>query len=477
MKLRKLNKNNKIFITILAASVLLIFSGIILFIVYKVKELNIRYDVTEKSSVYNTSNELVYIENNTYAKKNLLGNYYVVVDEDKVSVGSNPVIYNEETKDILLLGTFFEIMANGEINKLKGETIITSSDINRIYKIDDRKYLIIGNKITTKDGALNTTGYLLVNIDKKGNAYVYNQEGSHKTFSELVIATSDYEFNVNTESLIRDGETIDLSKINGSTNEYVAPEVPDNTTDNTTGEGGSGSGEGEGDGEGSGSGSGNGTGEGGGLGENIYPEGNHVVITGTVLEQKYISRKTSIIGLETTTSEIKINYIVYDPFSEFKSLYVVVTNNGQSVGTYEMNLGLTNHTLSGLRASENYELNFYYSFVDNTGTTQNVLFDTLKTSTKSINASITLEKISPNSVRYIVKVEGGYVLDSANVALYIDGVLVNNAAIDTVQAASKTGYTGEINYDANGNFAILRLTDCVYQGEVINTSATYKYKI
>jgi len=106
-----------------------------------------------------------------------------------------------------------------------------------------------------------------------------------------------------------------------------------------------------------------------------------------------------------------------------------------------------------------------------------VLFDSVLVQTKNINGNITLEKVSNNSVRYILKIDGDYKLDSANVAMYIDGVLVAKDAVNGKDAASKDGFISTITYEGIGDFVVLKLEDCIYNGAQVAIDASYKYKL
>ena len=174
--MRKLNKKNKTYIIVLSILTLILLGAILIFIGFKIKELNTKYDIALGSVVYDNNNEIVHIKEDTYAKKDLLGRYYVMNGEDKTNVGQAPVFFTSSMKEIKLLGTFYEILKNGEINKLKGETIVNSTASSRIFKIDDRKYLVIAPSIKSGDGSLNASDYLLINIDKAGNGYLFNDE-------------------------------------------------------------------------------------------------------------------------------------------------------------------------------------------------------------------------------------------------------------------------------------------------------------
>ena len=445
--MRKLDKKNKTFIIALSALTILVLAVIIGFIIVKIGKTTVKYDILSSSFVYNSSKELISIKEDAYAKRNVFDNYYVVLEDEKVSVGSKPVFYNERTREIKLLGTFYEVSKNGEVTKYNGETIIESVNTPRLFKISDRRYLVIAPVIRTDDNSLHANDYLLVDIDRAGNAYLYNNNVNIKTFSDLVLVTDAFRFDVSREYLIIDKETIDLAKVNGSTNEHDRTII-----DNGDGDGNGGEGEG---------------------GNPATPENE--VLEPEIIE-RYVSRKTTITGLETTDKEIKVDYVVYDPFNEYEEVYVNVYANGALVGKYNLGIALTSLTISSLKAYTNYSLEFYYSYRDDAGILRTIQFDTAKVMTKKIKASLSLEKVSDSVVRYILIVEGGYRLDSASVEMYIDDKLVGTDVVNTTQAATESGYKGSITYEGTGDFVTLKLTDCIYNGEAMDIESSYKYK-
>lgn len=457
--MRKLDKKNKLFITALSAFVILVFIGLSIFIVYKIGQTSIKYNVKNNSYVYNNAGELININEDGYVKKNLTDKYILYTGDEKINIGSNPAIFNQSIRELKLLGTFYEVSKNGEVAKIKGENDINTNGSSKLYKISDRRYLVVSPNIKSEDGSLNTTDYLLINIDKVGNSYLYNNKINIKTFSDLKIVTDGFTFNVNEEKLVIENEVIDLAKINGSTNTYTKPADE---------------GEGEGDGEGEGGGSGNGSGS--GEGENIYPEPEKIIETETVTVNKYIARKTTIMNIESTTSEISVNYIVYDPFSEYTEVYANLYQNGNFIKKFTLQEALTNLKITGLNVNKEYRLDFHYSYNDADGNPKDNLFDTAYVTTKNINANISLEKTSQSVVRYILKVDK-YTLDSATVSMYIDGVKVASDEVNTALAATSGGFAGSINYEGSGDFVILKLENCIYNGEKIEIDASYKYKI
>ena len=60
------------------------------------------------------------------------------------------------------------------IDVTDGETVIKSSVITKFYKLADRKYLVVDKDIKTSDGLLSTNEFLMIDLDKVGNATLVN---------------------------------------------------------------------------------------------------------------------------------------------------------------------------------------------------------------------------------------------------------------------------------------------------------------
>ena len=132
--MRKLNKKNKTYIAILLTFVVIVFIATAVFAYFKIKDMNIKYNVSKDSYFFNSKKELVYSSEDTYAKKDFLGRYYINIEGKKVYLGNSGVIYNASSRNVTLLGIFYEILKNGEVEKLKGESIISCTKENRIFK-------------------------------------------------------------------------------------------------------------------------------------------------------------------------------------------------------------------------------------------------------------------------------------------------------------------------------------------------------
>jgi len=272
--MRKYDIKSKKYIGVIIGIALII---IIIFSIFLKKVLDvgkIEYAIDANSVVFDADKNMYTTDKDATLKVKWSGNYYMLYEEDMINLTNHSVIYNLNTADLKLYGTFYEVLNTGDVEILKDETVIESSVKSHFYKLDDRKYLIVDRTIESDDGLLVTSNYLLINLDKSGNATLLNNNVNVKTFRPKVLKTSAYTFDISNEILNFGGEDIDLKEIIGSTNQYGklggngsggAGGNTSGVTSGTAGDG-TGSGGGSGGGSGSGSGSGDGTGTGGGSG-------------------------------------------------------------------------------------------------------------------------------------------------------------------------------------------------------------------
>ena len=77
--MRKLNSKNKLLILGLSIFTFLVLSAVCVFIIFKIKDYNVKYDVSSISYLYNKDKELITVKNNSYIKKDFIGNYYLYI--------------------------------------------------------------------------------------------------------------------------------------------------------------------------------------------------------------------------------------------------------------------------------------------------------------------------------------------------------------------------------------------------------------
>lgn len=478
------------------------------------------------------------------------GDYYLKYNDKDNDIGTHAVIYNSNNGDTALYGKFYEVTKEGEVEVIKGENIIKSSVNSKFFKLADRKYLIIDRTIESSDSSFVTSNYLIINLDKLGNATLLNDKTSYKTIKPTILRTSAYVFDIANEKINFGGEDIDLKKIIGSTNEYdedtydLNANVKDEEGTGTgSGEGtasgaGGGSGEGaggggigssdssggstgEGDGTGIGSGGGSGSGNGIGVGgegngtgtgsggggngsggtegTNTQTNGNGTtaggsstsnnnydsgISDGAVQEIVNATKNTSVIRVTPNISSILIDYVVYDPKNEYKSVYVEVENSmTNQVNVIYLSKTDTNINISDLTPNVYYNLTFKYSYYDDNQRLKEYKFDEVGVFTKIPKIVLTATKIANNKLYYKITLDKNYTITGGTINLYLNDQFTNISG--SIPTGEKSTITGEDCYIDLSNLELstntenvlnIRLVSLSFNTYTINPGINYKFK-
>lgn len=478
------NKRSFIIIVVLAIFIVCIFS---LFIYKYSKASKIEYTIESGTILQDVEKNYITVDDDAILKIRWNGDYYLVYNDEKINLSDKVIAYNSLTGSMKLYGNFYEIASDGKIIENKNETVLPNTTDSKFYKLDDREYLLIDRKIYSDDYSIEANNYLLVELDKAGNAKLSNDKVNLKTISPTKLVTSKYTFDIANELLNFGEYDIDLKKIIGSTNQYV-PEEED-----------SGSGEGNDDGaEGDNQiGAGIGTGQVGGAG-NVVNNND----TGNVPDMDEILDKvkmTSVIRVVEGLTQIDIDYVIYDPYNEYKSVYVEVISSG-NIDVVHLSKTDTHLVLNNLRADTGYKLNFIYttSNVDEETGTSSVVphtFEEFELRTLKPQYSISINKISKvyNTLTYKVNLESGFNISKVNVNLSFDYEEINSetsevtkktASIDgSVDITSvSSGYIlGDFNidgYNINADTLLKLTVKSVVASDVeipINSSSTFRF--
>ena len=459
------------------------------------------------------------------------GDYYLKYQEKDYDLGPHSVVYNSTNGDMSLYGKYYEVNRDGKVDIKKGETKVKSSVNSKFYKLADREYLIIDRTIESKDSSFVTSNYLIINLDKLGNATLLNDKTSYKTIQPTVLRTSAYTFDIANEKLNFGGEDIDLKKIIGSTNEYDEEtydlnktKTEDDTTENNDNKnGGSGTGSGTGTGNG-GSGSGGsggsgtetgngGTGNGSGMGgsgitgaadaaglNNFGTNNNGTTIGNTsTINNNYSSqvsnnavqqiinatKNTSVIRVTSAINTISVDYVVYDPDNEYKSVYVEVENTTNSqVNTIYLSKTDTNIVIRDLSPNVFYVLTFKYTYNDNNNILKQYTFDEVGVYTDIPNMNITATKITNKKIYYKISIDGKYTISGGSVNLYLNdqytGISSSISAKGSVNEISGSDCFLDISSlnlsKANNDVLEIKLVSLSFNTYTINPSISYKFK-
>ena len=464
--MRKYDKRNKIYFGIVLVASLILIIIFSFFIAKVIKNGKIEYFIDEGSILYDKDKNLIKLESESVLKIKWNDEYYLMEDKNMYLLGTNSIIYNP-SKDIMqLYGKYYEVTSGGEDNVIvyEDETVVRTTE-SKFLKIADRKYLIIDPVIKTENGSLNTKNYLIVELDKMGNATLINNEVNLKTFEPTTIITSNFTFDIANEQLTISDQIIDLKKIIGSTNEYVKPEdkpsdgEDDNSSDNNTGNNDGNTSEG-----------GNNEGQTGGNNNNNDDENIDDIIDKT--------KTTSIISVNPSVGNISIDYVIYDPLNEYESVFVEVRDDNNtlvSVGYFDkMN---TNFIITGLKANITYNLTFKYVYYRE-GVRVEEKFDEASVTVGKPSISLRVDKVTSKTIYYTVLLDKDYSLDTLTVNLVSD--LEDGSQIklyntfDSNTLANKESVSGSFNYSNIGQFATLYINNVKFSGYPIDIDAKYK---
>lgn len=467
MKLRKYDLRNKrsfLIVGIIAIILIVIFS----FFIYKfIKIGNVEYKLDSGTVIMDNNNDSMVLKENATLKMKWTGNYYLKFDDSKKKEVLSPNVISYDDGKIYLYGKFFEVRNKDDIVITKDETKIDNISTPRFYKIEDRKYLLVSGSIISSDSQISANDFLLVELDKSGNAKLTNNKVNLKTISKTTLVTSTYEFDINNELLKFGDDTIDLKKIIGTSNQYKE--------DDSKGSG-DGTEDGTGDGTGTGNGGGNETGQ-TNTGNVVTPDSKGEVVNNKDNKinndnkpddtKKPQATVTSVVGVTASYNNINANYVIYDPYNNYTSTFVEVRNSsGALIKKVNMSKSGNSVILDNLDYNSTYTLLFKYSYTENGEEKYNTYYEET-VNTKSPKYYITLNKVSniSKTVSYNVNLDNrafneiisGTVPVTINATLRVgDTVIYGNISKEVTE--------GKVPKFLSGTFA---LPDNINVGDVV----------
>lgn len=474
------SKNKILFVIFILVILLILF--IFVLSVYNTKSTleTEEYKISPNNVLYDNQYNYISLEENSVLKKEWDGNYYLYETKKSIKheLGTEPVFYNKAKNQIIIYGNVHQVFSNGDTVEKKGKTVINNLSDFKFFKLNDRKYLIIGSDISNPE--FYTSNYLLVSIDKAGNATLLNNNVNIKTINPLVLVSLDSKFDIANEKLIFGEEEIDLKKINGSTNEYIAKEETDEDKDvNETPEF-----------ENNPSQGGNNSNNNSGGGSKIYNEIINQIINisglvNNVVNKTNLYKNISLRSVGIGASYLDVSYSIIDPENKYLSIFLLLEDENKNVNTYYLSKESTGYRISGLIPDKQYKLSICYIERSNSNT---VVADSVMALTRTDPTSLRITKVSKSTtndnnvaITYRVKMYNEYEFNEANVSLNdCEGTIIGENILNIQNALSKDGDVGQINLNSNYNkeYICLNLTSVKdINGNFINVNSYHKVKI
>ena len=447
------NKRNIGIIIGISIIIIIMFSLVIKFFLSLNKE---EYLESKGNIVFDKDKTLIKLDSDGKIKTKWKGEYYLTYDGKDYELGNTAIAFNEDTTEIKLYGRYYEISSGSEINITSNETVIKNSLLTKFYKLADRKYLIVDKEIKSADNLLSTTDFLLVELDKAGNATLTNHKVNLKTFSEAEIVTSNYTFDIANEILTYGSDKIDLKKIIGSSNNYTKEDlIPDeskNTNDNVTNIDINGN-----------QGNNNST------NGNNQTNGNGSSNSGTTIEEiKKAAKQTSVVSVTSTVNKIIIDYVIYDPYKEYTSVYMEVQKeDSDKVEVIYLNTNNTRYELKDILPNTKYNLKFKYTATEDG---ENIIKEFANTtiSTQKPKLSLKVTKTRAGEITYVITTGSSYTLTSADLVVTITDSKTGETRKETstISISNNTSNTVKLNKMKDGDIIELKLIN-VKSGDTI----------
>ena len=400
--MRKYDAKNKTNIFIVVVISVAILASIALFMKRVNSASKDEYLIDANSFLYDADKNMWNLSGTGTIKEKWNGNYYLSYEKEDIKLNPQVVVFNNASRIINLYGKIYKINEDETIEALSGETIVETPNKPKFYKLADRKYLLIASSIKSARGNFEAYDYLIVELDKMGNATLTNNKINMKTLKETVLVTSGYSFDIANEIITFGEIKIDLKKIIGSTNLYTPKSTTTKSPTTTAKQ------------EETPGGNGNGEGENGGDGDEPISS-----ITDTRI---YQAKNFSVVKNTIGTNYLSIDYSIYDPKSEYKNVFLEIERDSTgTIETYYLAKNATSLTIKGLYPNELYKVRYKYSYFDKD---LNTLYDSFgidyNIKTLLPETEIVITKIIKNVVSFSVKANDK-VMYGAKAILYING--------------------------------------------------------
>ena len=450
-----------------------------------------KYNIEKGSLIYDKEYSPIKLEQDATMREKWDGNYYLTEGKnEEVNIGKHGVVYKQSRRALELYGKFFEIDKNGSVTKMLDKTEINDTSKDTFFKLDDRKYLIVSRNITNTTRSLSTKDYLLIVLDKAGNAQIMNHEVNAKILNQTFIDTPTFQFDIANEKLIFAENTLDLKKIIGSTNEYkekekgqpivnqvLANNINSNQTNQenvttTNGNGNTGGGSGEETviqvdvGGGSGGSTSTITTISGGTNAGTTISGNSSKSSSSSSKNnnktQSLDKSVTLNSVTSGVSHIDVNYYIVDPQGQYKAVYLLV-DGGNNTKTIALDKGATNYRITGLESNTEYKITLGTKGVNTKGETIDIIEDVIETKTLKNQPKLQITKIASGRIYFTLKLDSNYVIDSGNLVMYVDNQKQETAQINLQSAYTNEGWSSSFKY-VPGSQIVLKTENVYYNG-------------
>ncbi len=517
--MRNLSAGNRKDFTIFAMVIILIIGVFIVGLNVVLAKDGKEYTLDESTIVFDKDYNIIELEQKSKIYQKWDGNLYLKTRNEEFILGKNAICYSKSKNKLNIYGDSFEVVKGGDITKYLEQNEIIDLSQNRFLKLEDRKYLVIGNDIKNTTGSIDTKNFLIVHLDKTGDTLLSNYELNMKTIKPLKIKTASYEFDIANEKLIYGEEEIDLKKIIGSTNEYreVKQEIKtaseqeedkeeeENTHINQI----------EGKDLVQSAQSQNSpsnfenqpnylpqsqsqTQNGGQAASNIQTQTqttttnnsqqsiqiqNQTQTTTNINKEENkkenqnktpLAKSINLRAITARSSSLDVQYAILDAENKYQTVYLDLQGDIQK--TIALDKTQKNYLITGLTPNTEYKVTLAYKEILENNEIVDGIEDTIIVRTSKISDSITIDKIAQNKLYFTYKMDPNYVYEAAKIALYVGNEKINEVDVDISSAITANGWISSMEFDY-GSEIVLKLENAIYEGQEVRRDLQAKVKL
>ena len=475
------SKNKVLFALFILIILLIVF--VLVLSVYSTKQSkNIEeYKISLNNVVYDKEYNYVSLKKESVLRKEWDGKYYLYENNKsrKYELGIVPVFYDKSKNEISIFGKIYQVFPSGETAEKTEKTVVNTLEDFSFFKLNDRQYLVIGD--TIKNESFSTKNYLLISIDRAGNATLLNNDVNIKTINPLVLHIGNISFDVANEKLVIGEDKIDLKKINGSTNEYVEKEEKNEGQISNTPSIGGNNNSNNNFNNNSNNNSNNSSSS---SNSQIYNEIINQIINisglvSTTTNKTNLYKNISLRGVGIGASYLDVNYSVIDPEDKYLSVFLTLEDEKNNIDYYYLSKDASYYRISGLKPNNQYKISINYI---EKGNSSSIVSDTVMAITSTDPTSVRIIKINGIKLNYKIKMYSEYEFASASVVLTdceSQSYLGLNY-LNIQNALSNNGDVGEFVLDQNylDEYVCLKLASVKdYNGNDITINSYHKVKI
>ena len=169
-----------------------------------------QYPVQDGTIIFDNTYTGMEVQHAGYVRKSWNSEYTLDSGGRTYALGEKTVGYSPTSNQVEVYGGGYLLNEDGTVNTLKRYYEADNLNHTSFIKLDDNKFLICGDSITTGDGNLETEKYVYVVMDKAGNARIMNHLINVKVLGDTTISTGNLTLDPNEQTLEFAGNYLDL---------------------------------------------------------------------------------------------------------------------------------------------------------------------------------------------------------------------------------------------------------------------------